>query len=93
MASVSAPGPQDIDELVAVLDNAGCTAEDWTTHVRIVCQRCSTGTLHHEHTDQALTGGHEHLLGIAGTPDTVTPILDTWAQTPGRQIHHLDDPT
>jgi hypothetical protein len=45
-ATISAPSPEDTDDLGTRAEKAGLVFEDWTANVRMICQACSEGTPH-----------------------------------------------
>ena len=90
-ASVRAESPEDIDALIAVVEEAGYAAEDWTANVRMLCRRCSEGAVHEEHGQAALASGREHVVGIAAPLAAAHQIVATWTAGPGRACHSIEE--
>jgi ribosomal protein S27AE len=89
-AAVSADSDDDLDELIAMVVGAGHAAEDWTRNVRTLCRRCSEGSVHAEHAEEALASGREHWVGIAAPLAAATAVVSEWERVPGRRCHSID---
>jgi tetratricopeptide (TPR) repeat protein len=89
-ASISADAVDDLDQLIATIVEAGHAAEDWTRNVRTLCRRCSEGTVHAEHEEEALVTGREHWVGIAAPLADATAIVRRWERSPGRRCHSIE---
>ena len=76
--------------MLDAIEGAGYAAEDWTRNVRMLCKRCSEGTVHAEHSEPALAVGREHLTGLAGLLVLVTELVEGWAITAGPEIHGVE---
>lgn len=88
--SVSSDEPAAIGELTQEAAQAGYAAEDWTRNVRMLCKRCSEGSVHAEHDESAVASGRAHLLGFAGPLTFVSQLVTEWANQPGRICHGID---
>jgi hypothetical protein len=67
------------EELTRIADEAGGSAEDWSTSVRLICKACSEGRQHEEHDHKAAPPDGVHLIGIAARDrEHATTILRTW---------------
>ena len=88
-AAVSA-GTDDVEKLIIRFYENGHAAENWSRSVRMLCRRCSEGTVHAEHSDKALASGGEHLVGIAAPLPAAQAVVAAWERSPGRRCHSLD---
>ena len=88
-AAVSA-GTVDVEKLIIRFYENGHAAENWSRSVRMLCRRCSEGTVHAEHSDEALASGGEHLVGIAAPLPAAQGVVAAWERSPGRRCHSLD---
>lgn len=89
-AAVSAEDVADYNLLIAAVDGNGYAAEDWTQNVRLLCRRCSQGTVHSEHSEAALHEGREHFIGMAGSPEHIYSLVQQWEQRRGCTCHSID---
>lgn len=58
--------PEDLEAATQALDDAGLTAEDWTSNTRMLCRACSEGRPHEKHDHELPAEPHDsHVFGIA----------------------------
>lgn len=73
-----APGPEEVENLLAVIRERGLSGEDWTATIRRLCQACSEGRPHDEHEEPG-DWSHDRVLGVgAESEDEVRAILSAW---------------
>jgi hypothetical protein len=87
-ATVSSDLPAAISDLLDALEEAGLTAEDWTTNTAMVCAACST---RHEESPPPVpvSGRHEHAIGIAAPIESVRTVVAAWERSHGGRCHEL----
>lgn len=81
--TLNAPTADDVDELIELLESAGCAAEDWTDNIQVLCRACSEGSPHdndHQHRPVS-SWSPQRSAGLAGDPDHVNALLQRWAGT------------
>ena len=85
LSVVRAPADEDVDALLAALDDAGLTGEEWAANVRTLCAACSEGSpAGHDHAPGG-AGDGDRTIGISGDPADVEQVLGRWrAGGPGR---------
>jgi tetratricopeptide (TPR) repeat protein len=77
-----APTAEDVDDLIARLREARVPAEDWTGSVRMLCEKCSTGTPHAHHGDElAPRWNPKRNLAVALQGTAPLSVLDAWASS------------
>lgn len=91
-ATVEAPGPAAVDDLVDLLGAAG-GAEDWTSELQMLCRACSEGSPEsagHHHAAPAQGWDSLRSVGLAAAPAEAERLLDNWAAGgPGRSYREL----
>jgi tetratricopeptide (TPR) repeat protein len=76
-ADVRCASPEALDDLAHALRLQGFAGEDWTANVQWLCEECSVGTVH-AHRGDVVVEADERFYGIAGDPDSVARIVESW---------------
>jgi hypothetical protein len=84
--ALEAPDASAAEELVVLARSRGWDAEDWSGHVRMLCQECSESHVPGEGTDDETWTTHRH-FGIAAPPDQAERLLAEWAASGDARRH------
>jgi len=77
----------DADRLVALFEEAGWAAEDWTRSVVALCSSCSHGAADTEHPHGAGDWNSERSFGLAAPHESAAELLRSW-EMERRQTRH-----
>ena len=77
----------DADRLVALFEEAGWAAEDWTRSVVALCASCSHGAADTEHPHGPGEWNSERSFGLAAPPKAAVELLRSW-ELERRQTRH-----
>ena len=89
-ADVDVDDEDDVRALVEAVEAAGFVAEDWTANVQMLCRDCSEGTVH-GHDRARFDAGRQRVLGLAGSAEEITAIVERWAaEAAGRRCERLE---
>jgi tetratricopeptide (TPR) repeat protein len=85
VARVRLPGRQeDVARLTEAASQAGGSAEDWSTSVRLICRACSEGRPHTSHDNAAAPPKGAHLIAIAARDrQHAAKVLSDWESQHG----------
>ena len=70
-----------VDALDDIAHEMGGAAENWGTSTRILCRRCSFGTIHAHDGSETSSPAHPHCGLVAPGPDVAQAIIDRWMDT------------
>ena len=79
-ATITAASPDTINALLAALDDAGFTAEDWTTDTTTSCVACSTQPRRLS-TPRSPGSHHEHSIGIVAPVASIRAVVTAWERS------------